>query len=124
MAFESILYNADDKELTIILGYGIGSHLSLDFLKGIIKDIQQAFPLITDEQAAKLKFLEVNQGSRRHRHHWYTSFPYDLEVEYRQHSSGYFHHNRHRIYGFREHKNHEHLPDESAKSIMARLIHD
>lgn len=127
MTFESILYNADDKEIAIVLGYGIGSHLSLKYLTEIVNDIRKAFPTLTQEQGENLKFLEVAQSSRSHKYHWYTRFHMDLSKEYATHNSGYFfthEPSQLRIYGFCAHKNNQRLPDESAASIMNRLIHD
>lgn len=75
---ESILYNTEKKEVALIFGYGIGNHLSINYLTGIINDIRKVFPKLKDSQLNELVFLEVNRSSRRHRNMWYTRFTYDM----------------------------------------------
>lgn len=74
---ESIFYNPQDKKVGIVLGYGIGNHLSLNHLTEIVNDIKTIFPLLK-EKANDIKFYEVSRQSRRHKNMFYTVFDYDL----------------------------------------------
>lgn len=76
---EQAYYDSANKEMYVLLGYGIGSHLSLQYLQQICNDIQKKFPKLTDSEKIRMKFLEVNRGSSRHRYCWYTSFPYEID---------------------------------------------
>lgn len=125
---ESILYNAEKKEVVCILGYGIGNHLSLNYLREIIEDLWKIFPNLSPDILADLKFLEVSDRSRRHKYHWYTRFDYDLELfEKNKWNSEYLLPGDHSAYIVTSHKkgvNDWTQEDESAESIMNRLIHD
>lgn len=126
---ESILYNTTDKEVTVILGYGIGSHLSLNFLKSILVDIRKEFPKLTTAELENLNFLEVADSSRRHKYHWYTRFKYDLNAPKKEVEGVgcYLKLNKEKaylVYPHKENQLYENSPAETAASICARLTHD
>lgn len=124
---ESILYNTTDKEVTVILGYGIGNHLSLEFLKGILADIKKVFPKISDENLEKLKFSEVAQASRSHRYMWYTRFHYPLYIPKTKKDSYYDLGNGEKAYLVYPHVKdqiHKGSPAETAAQICSRMTHD
>lgn len=120
---ESIFYNNTDKQVVVILGYGIGSHLSVNYLNDIISQIGSLFRNLTVDQLVELKFSEVSDSSRRHKRHWYTRFDYDLgELD------GPFTVQDVKGYAFSDYpgnpKGGQRPESETAKSIMNRLIHD
>ena len=78
---ESVLYNKDDKQLVIIWGYGIGNHLSLNFLKGYLVQIKSLLPNLKPKQLNAIKFLQVAESSRSHRYMWYCRIDVDLTAE-------------------------------------------
>lgn len=121
---ESILYNSTDKEVAIILGYGIGNHLCLKYLTDIVYEIRKMFPLLQGKDLNNLQFLEVNRSSIRHRHMWYTKFSYDLG----KHQGDFkIPGTKQSVYAFSDHPgdpNGYRKEPESAKSTMSRLIHD
>lgn len=124
---ESILYNTTDKEVTIILGYGIGNSLSLNVLKSTLVDIRKEFPKLTTAELENLGFSEVADSSRRHRYMWYTRFKYDLNAPKWKVDSGYLKLNKEKAYLVYPHKKnqlYEKSPAETAASICARLTHD
>ncbi len=123
---ESIYYNTEDKEVAIILGYGIGSHLSLKYLEDVVNDIKELFPLLTLEQMQTMPFHEVAGSSKRHRYCWYIKFPYDLSNEikdkYTVNINGIT-----SAYPISSHKkgvNGWTYEDETAAEVMTRMIHD
>ena len=123
---ESILYNTEKKEVVIIFGYGIGNHLSVNYLKEIVADILKIFSAV--ENADDLTFLQVAESSRRHRYMWYTRIPYDLSKEPMDaHGNIKLSDGRNSVFCVTSHAKgvdgwtHE---DETAESIMNRLIHD
>lgn len=122
---ESIMYNKEDKEVVIILGYGIGNHLSLVFLEEIALEIKALFPM-SDYKMRRLQFLQVAERSRRHRHMWYTRFKYDLN-DVPKDDYGYRQAGDYKVLEIGHHKKgvdgwvHE---DETAERVMNRLIHD
>lgn len=122
-----LYYNSDDKEVVILFGYGIGSHLSLNFLKSYLDDIKKVFPELTEETLNELKFLEVADSSRRHRYHWYTRFNLELKGLVQKHKdSGYFKYKDNDIFVVTKRvKGIDHATrDETAKEVMSRMIHD
>ena len=122
---ENILYNTEKKEVAVILGYGIGNHLSVKFLQEIVQDLVRLFPLI--KKPDELLFHEIAQSSRSHRYCWYTRFLYDLShnpVDER----GYITiaATDQKAYSITSHKkgvDGRHWEDETAESVMNRMIH-
>ncbi len=123
-----IYYNTETKQVAIVLGYGIGNHLSIKYLQTVVADIKKLFPLVDGDN---LVFLEVNQSSRRHRYHWYTRFPYDISnwqrdahgsiiIEYRGENPPLT------AYPVSSHKKgvDGYDRDETAEQVINRLIHD
>lgn len=128
---EKIFYNKEDKEVSIITGYGIGSHLCLRYLTEIVNQIRKGFPLLTDEQCGELVFLETDRASRSHRYMFYTRFSYDMSdypedewsnklIEPFKGTRGY------QVYQIGSHKQGEdgwNYRDESAAQCVSRLVH-
>jgi len=121
---ESIYYNAEDKQVGIVLGYGIGNHLSLKFLGDVVKSIRELFTGLTDEQAENLRFLECSDVSRNHKYCWYTVFDYDLYGEEVDEYGRTLFGNRkiHTIHSRLKGADDWQWKDESAREIMYRLI--
>jgi len=76
----NIWYNAEDKELSIIVGAGMGSNLSVNLLTGIVADIKSIFPDMTDAQLNALTFHEIGRSSRSYAGNWVARMKYDLKV--------------------------------------------
>lgn len=123
---ESFYYNPEQKEVYIVLGYGIANHLSLNFLTETVNDIKNLFPLLTDSQANEMKFFEVDRKSRRHRNMFYTHFPYEFATE--STNSSYVG----LVNGIQIFVCNKHVkgvdgweyPDESCAELVQRMIHD
>ena len=124
---ESILYNEEKKEVVIILGYGLGNHLSFQYLQEVIYNIRQLFPKLPIKEAHSMKFLEVAQSSRRHKSMFYTRFPYDLSKNERSSSYITIEGGKMSAYVVTAHKAGENGwngRDETAEQVMSRMIHD
>jgi hypothetical protein len=78
---EKLYYNKVDKELVILFGYGIGNHLSVNFLKSYLKEIKKLVPQISQQKLNNINFLQVALSSRRHRYMWYCRISVDLTAE-------------------------------------------
>ncbi len=123
---ESILYNAEDKQVALILGYSFSNSLSLSYLQEMVDKIRVMFPALK-EKADHIKFYEVDRKSRSHRSMWYTIFDYDLSEYDKNEHGALLVSDKFTAYPVRSHKKgvdgwtHE---DDSAKDVMNRLIHD
>lgn len=124
--FRHVLYNEEDKEVTIILGYGIGNHLSIAFLFSTLLDVVMLFPGLLLTKWWKIPFLEVADSSRSHRYEWYTRFKYDLS-DYPRDKWGYYQiTSSQNAYGVSSHVkgvNDWHHESETAKEVVGRLVH-
>lgn len=128
---EDIYYNTETKEVTVITGYGIGSHLSLDYLKKLLLDFNKLFPKLTNKQISQLKFYEVSRNSRRHRSMWYTTFKYKLPVAHKETENEtaerYFKldskNDVYIVYPVHSLEDNKSITENCA-SIIARLVHD
>ncbi len=123
---ESIMYNSEDKQVVIILGYGIGNHLSVKFLKGVVKDIRELFS-ISIVQGEELPFMQVAESSRSHRHMWYTRFPFDLSAHNKDQWGNIIISDKWTAHSVTSHKKGQYgwiHEDETAQSVINRLIHD
>lgn len=109
-------YNQPDKQLVIIWGYGIGNHLSLNYLKERLDEIKKLIPSLTEEQLSDINFLPVADSSRRHKHMWYSRINVDLSDC--QKDKDYLQLGKEKVYIIEGDK------DESAKNCMDRMIHD
>lgn len=121
-----ITYNEEDKEVVVMLGYGIGNHLSLSYLTAVVKNITDLFPMTAD-QAGAIGFHQVADSSRSHKHCWYARFPYDLSDKPMHESNiGRIVSTEEWAYSVRSKKQGDSgwtLPDETAAEIMNRIIH-
>jgi len=113
---ESLMYNVVDKQLVIIFGYGIGNHLSVNFLKGYTKDIKKLLPELTTKKLNTIKFLEVDRSSRRHRYMWYCRI--DVDLSHLPSNEHYLQLNGKSVYKI------DKKVDETAADCMNRMIHD
>lgn len=127
--FESIFYDTDNKEVVIMLGYGIGNHLSLKFLREITRSILTIFPL-SDKILDELPFNPVSDSSTRHKYCWYTRIAnFDLTDEWMSQigkKSGTFFYHKQEVFAITAHKRGVDGwvgEDEETKACMNRMIH-
>ena len=110
------MYNVVDKQLVIIWGYGIGNHLSANFLKGYLKQIKRLLPELKTRKLNSIKFLEVAHSSRRHRYMWYCRI--DVDLSHLPCDKHYLKLGGESVYLI------DSKPDETAADCMNRMIHD
>lgn len=113
---ESLMYNVVDKQLVILWGYGIGNHLSVNFLKKYIADIRKLLPQLTTQKLNNIKFLQVADSSRRHRYMWYCRI--DVDLSHLPSDEHYLQLNGKSVLKIDKREN------ETAVDCMNRMIHD
>lgn len=119
LKMESIYYNKVDNQIVFLFGYGIGNHLSVNFLKEYLKQIKSLLPQLSWRKLNSTKFLEVAQSSRRHRYMWYCRIDVDLTTQMTSTFDGhYFKLGEYSVYVIGD------KPDETAQDCMNRMIHD
>lgn len=111
---DTLFYNKPDKELVIVWGYGIGNHLSLNYLKDRLDEVKKLLPNLTEETLANIKFLPVVESSTRHRYMHYSRIDVDLSS---LQNGNYLQLGEKSVYIIKGSK------DESAKDCMNRMIH-
>jgi hypothetical protein len=124
MRAETIYYDVENKEVVIIFGYL--QTITPKYITEIAKDVHKAFPKIPFEKVSELPFNEVADRSRRHRNMHYTRFAYVID-DIKKDASGYLTYLNRKIFVISSHKKDVDgwmWEDESANSVMNRMIHD